>query len=62
MLDFWSISDQLIDAYVTIDADDEHIDRSTTRPKTLDPVWNETFVHEVHDASKWAANTYWSAC
>ncbi|XP_037963494.2 protein kinase C [Plutella xylostella] len=54
-------SDQLIDAYVTIDADDEHIDRSTTRPKTLDPVWNETFVHEVHDASNLTISVFHDA-
>lgn len=27
------------------------IDRSTTKPKTFDPVWNEYFVHEVHGAT-----------
>lgn len=26
------------------------IDRSTTRPKTFDPVWNEQFVHDVTNA------------
>lgn len=25
-------------------------DRSTTRPKTFDPVWNEQFVHDVINA------------
>lgn len=25
-------------------------DRSTTKPKTFDPVWNETFTHDVHNA------------
>lgn len=27
-----------------------HLDRSTTKPKTFDPVWNEIFMHEVHNA------------
>jgi len=26
------------------------LDRSTTRPKTFDPVWNEQFVHDVTNA------------
>jgi len=26
------------------------LDRSTTRPKTFDPVWNEQFVHDVNNA------------
>lgn len=25
-------------------------DRSTTKPKTFDPCWNEYFIHEVHNA------------
>ncbi|KAH9642318.1 hypothetical protein HF086_009682 [Spodoptera exigua] len=41
--------DQPIDPYVSIDADEHHLDRSSTKPKTFDPVWNETFIHEVHN-------------
>ena len=26
------------------------LDRSTTKPKTFDPTWNEYFIHEVHNA------------
>lgn len=26
------------------------VDRSTTKPKTSNPVWNEYFIHEVHNA------------
>lgn len=25
-------------------------DRSTTRPKTFDPIWNEQFIHDVTNA------------
>ncbi|KAM7361163.1 protein kinase C isoform 1-T3 [Cochliomyia hominivorax] len=50
-LTFGKLADeQLIDPYVSIDVDDNHFDRSTTRPKTFDPVWNEQFVHDVVNA------------
>lgn len=26
-------------------------DRSTTKPRTFDPVWNESFIHEVENAN-----------
>lgn len=42
--------DQPIDPYVSIDVDDNHLDRSSTKPKTNDPVWNENFSHEVVNA------------
>lgn len=45
--------DQPIDPYVSIDADEHHLDRSSTKPKTFDPVWNETFIHEVHNVSRY---------
>ncbi|KAM3959304.1 protein kinase C [Aphomia sociella] len=48
---FGKPDDQPIDPYVSIDADEHHLDRSTTKPKTFDPVWNETFIHEVHNVS-----------
>ncbi|GAB6022096.1 Calcium-independent protein kinase C [Chamberlinius hualienensis] len=41
---------QLIDPYVSIDVDEIHINRSTTKPKTFRPIWNENFTSEVHDA------------
>lgn len=44
--------DQPIDPYVSIDADEHHLDRSSTKPKTFDPVWNETFMHEVHNVGR----------
>ncbi|KAH8416690.1 hypothetical protein KR222_007074 [Zaprionus bogoriensis] len=50
-LTFGKLADeQLIDPYVSIDVDESHFDRSTTRPKTFDPVWNEQFVHDVNNA------------
>lgn len=42
--------EQSIDPYVTIDVDENHLDRSTTKSKTSDPVWNEHFVHNVQSA------------
>lgn len=41
---------QLIDPYVSIDVDEIHINRSTSKPKTFRPVWNESFTSEIHDA------------
>lgn len=49
---FGKLDDQPIDPYVTIDVDEQHLERSTTKQKTFDPVWNESFVHEVHSAAK----------
>jgi len=42
--------DQPIDPYVSIDVDESHLCRSTTKPKTFDPVWNECFEHDVQNA------------
>lgn len=47
---FGKLDDQPIDPYVSIDVDENHLDRSSTKPKTFDPVWNEYFVHEVQGA------------
>lgn len=49
-LTFGKPDDQLIDPYVSIDVDESHFDRSTTRSKTFDPVWNEQFSHDVTEA------------
>uniref|UniRef100_A0A182IIZ5 Protein kinase C n=1 Tax=Anopheles atroparvus TaxID=41427 RepID=A0A182IIZ5_ANOAO len=48
---FGRLGDQLIDPYVSIDVDEKFIDRSTTKPRTFDPVWNESFIHEVVGAN-----------
>uniref|UniRef100_A0A1B6L1S0 Protein kinase C n=1 Tax=Graphocephala atropunctata TaxID=36148 RepID=A0A1B6L1S0_9HEMI len=50
MMTFGKPEDQPIDPYVSIDVDENHLDRSTTKPKTFDPVWNENFSHEVQNA------------
>ena len=42
--------EQLIDPYITVDIDDHHIAKSTTKPKTFDPVWNEEFEHPISNA------------
>lgn len=39
-----------IDPYVAIDVDQNHLDRSSSKSRTSDPVWNEHFVHNVQDA------------
>lgn len=49
-LTFGKPDDQLIDPYVSIDVDENHFARSTTRSKTFDPVWNEQFSHDVTEA------------
>lgn len=41
---------QLIDPYVSIDVDEIHINRSTSKPKTFRPLWNESFTSEIHEA------------
>ncbi|XP_026332929.1 protein kinase C isoform X5 [Hyposmocoma kahamanoa] len=48
---FGKPDDQPIDPYVSIDADEHQLDRSSTKPKTFDPIWNETFIHEVHNVT-----------
>lgn len=39
----------LIDPYISVDVDDNEVARTTTKTKTLTPVWNENFVTEVHN-------------
>ncbi|XP_017767654.1 PREDICTED: protein kinase C [Eufriesea mexicana] len=46
---FWQ-DEPILDPYVQLDVDENHLDRSSTKPKTFDPVWNECFTHEVQDA------------
>ena len=47
---FWQGESPILDPYVLVDVDENHLARSGTRPKTFNPVWNESFTHEVHDA------------
>lgn len=46
---FWQ-DEPILDPYVHMDIDEKYIDRSSTKPKTFAPVWNESFTHEVQDA------------
>ncbi|XP_066596502.1 protein kinase C [Prorops nasuta] len=46
---FWQ-DEPILDPYVQLDVDENHLNRTTTKPKTSDPVWNETFIHDVQDA------------
>ncbi|XP_071453583.1 protein kinase C isoform X2 [Hetaerina americana] len=47
---FGKPDDQPIDPYVSIDVDENQFVRSSTKPKTFDPVWNENFTTEVQNA------------
>lgn len=47
---FGKPDEQLIDPYVTVDVDEVHVAQSTTKQKTFDPVWNESFEHSVENA------------
>jgi hypothetical protein len=41
-----------IDPYLCVEVDDVHIARTTSKPKTTRPVWNEEFSHEVHNGQQ----------
>ena len=47
---FGKPDEQLIDPYVIVDVDEVHVAQSTTKQKTFDPVWNETFEHGAENA------------
>lgn len=51
-MSFLKPEDPLLDAYVSIDVDDNILLRSATIPKTYDPVWNEYFTQDVHEANR----------
>lgn len=48
---FWQDEPPILDPYVLLNVDDNELDRSSTKPKTFDPVWNESFTHQVVDAT-----------
>ncbi|XP_012254894.2 protein kinase C isoform X2 [Athalia rosae] len=48
---FWQDEPPILDPYVLLDVDENHLNRSTTKPKTFNPVWNETFTHQVLEAA-----------
>ncbi|OXU21603.1 hypothetical protein TSAR_005003 [Trichomalopsis sarcophagae] len=47
---FWQEESPILDPYVQLDIDEKYLNRSSTKPKTFDPVWNECFTHEVQNA------------
>lgn len=48
---FWKEKEEpTLDPYVQLDVDELHLARTTTKLKTSDPVWNESFIHEVQQA------------
>uniref|UniRef100_A0A1I7VQX8 Protein kinase C n=1 Tax=Loa loa TaxID=7209 RepID=A0A1I7VQX8_LOALO len=48
----------LLDVYVNIDCDENHIGETLTRPKTCMPVWNEDYETEVHDGRELAFTVF----
>jgi len=46
----FSQDEPMLDPYVQLDVDKNHLDRSSTKSKTFDPVWNESFTIEVQNA------------
>lgn len=42
----------VLDPYITVDVDDNHIQKTTTKQKTLNPVWNEYINADIQDAEK----------
>ncbi|XP_023245369.1 protein kinase C isoform X2 [Copidosoma floridanum] len=47
---FWQDEPPILDPYVQLDIDEKYLNCSSTKNKTFNPVWNECFTHEVHDA------------
>ena len=39
----------VLDPYISIDVDEIHVARTTTKQKTTNPTWNEEFRSEVHN-------------
>ena len=47
---FWQDEPPILDPYIQLDVDENCLDRTSIKPKTFDPVWNESFTHEVQEA------------
>ncbi|XP_011312431.1 protein kinase C isoform X2 [Fopius arisanus] len=47
---FWQDAPPIIDPYVLLDVDQNRLNRTSIKPKTFDPVWNECFAHDVQSA------------
>lgn len=43
---------QLIDPYISIDIDDNHFAKTTTRQRTTKPTYNEEYGTEVHNGQQ----------
>ncbi|CAG0916475.1 unnamed protein product [Notodromas monacha] len=52
---------QLIDPYVAVDVDENHVDRTTTKTRTTKPTWNETFKYEVTNGQALGLTVFHSA-
>ncbi|XP_078035168.1 protein kinase C [Augochlora pura] len=46
---FWQ-DEPILDPYVQLNVDENHLDRSSTKVKTFDPVWYESFTYKVQNA------------
>lgn len=46
-LQFDSSAPVALDPYVAIDVDEVFVERTSTKPKTKEPTWNETFTTEL---------------
>ncbi|XP_043684711.1 protein kinase C-like isoform X1 [Vespula pensylvanica] len=46
----FSHEESILNCYVQIDINENHLDRSSTKYNTLDPIWNEIYTHDVQDA------------
>lgn len=40
---------KILDPYISVDVDEIHVARTTTKTKTFKPVWNEEFTSEIHN-------------
>jgi len=40
-----------IDPYCAVDVDNLHVAKTTTKPKTFKPVWNEDFCSDIHNGT-----------
>jgi novel protein kinase C epsilon type len=50
-----------IDPYISIDVDEIHVARTTTKQRTFKPVWNEDFTTEVHNGQMIGLTVFHSA-
>ena len=50
-----------IDPYIAIDVDETHVARTTTKQRTVKPVWNEDFTTEVHNGQAIGLTVFHSA-